>query len=114
MGESTIFAYWLRPRRESDVTYAPRIVLQLPLSAPARLAPFVEACLHDGVELIAVAGDGCEAVHDAIDDIIIGDGDDDSRHIITSWHEGESLEEVIEFAEMWSAGKRGKVQLVRL
>jgi hypothetical protein len=49
------------------MAYAPKLVLVTPLRAPDRLAAFVEDCLRDRVELIAVVGEGCEAVHDRID-----------------------------------------------
>ena len=42
----------------------------------------------------------CETWHDRMDDVCVlaavNDGDD--WHILTSWHEGESLEDVLEFA----------------
>lgn len=41
------------------MSYAPKIILQLPLSDPELLAPFVEACIRDKVGLIAVVGEGC-------------------------------------------------------
>jgi hypothetical protein len=94
--------------------YAPKVVLQLPLKEPARLADFVERCLRDDVALIAVVGDGCEAVEDEIDEIVTGDGSDDSRFITTSSHPGEPLEEVLEFAEFWLVEGRDGVSLVRL
>jgi hypothetical protein len=78
----------------------------------ALLEPSVEDCLREGVELIAVVGEGCEYVHDLIDEIVVGDGSDDSRFIMTSWHEDESVEEASEFAAIFGDGGRGGVQLV--
>lgn len=93
----------------------PAVVLALPLSADDKLEPFVETCLMEGVALIAVWGEGCCAVEDRIDDIVVGDGSDASRYITTSAHEGETLEEVIEFARNWVTedGRRG-AKVVRL
>lgn len=104
----------LRPRSAETLGAARKIVLQLPLSNPDALGPFVENCLRDGVALIAVVGENAAAVEDLVDDFIIGDGSDRSRFIVTSQHEGETLEEVMEFAETFNAGDGGSVQLVRL
>lgn len=82
----------------------PAVVLALPLSANDKLEPFVEACLMDGVALIAIWGEGCSAVEDRIDEIIVGDGSDPSRFITTSAHEDESLVDVVEFAGDWLTG----------
>ncbi|MBU1385735.1 MAG: hypothetical protein KKG14_02275 [Alphaproteobacteria bacterium] len=59
--------------------------------------------------LIAVWGEGCGAVEDLIDEIVVGDGSDDNRFITTSAHEGEALDDVIEFARNWVAdeGRQG-------
>lgn len=40
----------------------PVVVLQLPLSDPALLEPFVEACLADRVDLIAIWVEGREGI----------------------------------------------------
>jgi len=68
-----------------------------------------------GVALIAVWGEGCRAVEDLIDEIVVGDGSDDSRFITTSAHQGETLENVIEFARNWATedGRQG-AEVVRL
>jgi hypothetical protein len=69
--------------------------------------------LRDGVQLVAVCGEDCEAVHDQIDDIVVGDGSDGGRFLLTSWHTGESLDEVIEFAGICDP-RDEEVQVVRL
>jgi hypothetical protein len=97
------------------MTYAPKIVLQLPLSDPELLTPFVEACVRDGVTLIAVVGEGCRKVEDMIDELIVGDGSDESRFsIATTSHPGETLEEVMEFASILTVDRTKEVELVRL
>ena len=98
----------------SRMTLARRVVLQLPLGNPDALGPFVENCLRDGVALIAVVGENAAAVEDLIDDIIVGDGSVRNRFIATTQHEGETLEEVMEFAATFNASDGGSVQLVRL
>jgi hypothetical protein len=92
----------------------PKVVLCLPLSDEALLAPFVEDCLADSVSLIAVHGEGCEQIEDQIDWLIVGEGADESRYITTSSHPGETLEEVLEFAADWRVNADGPTRAVRL
>ena len=96
------------------MTYAPKIVLQLPLSNPNLLGPFVEACLRDGVTLIAVVGEGGSKIERLIDDFIVGDGSDRTRFIVTTSHPGETVEEVMEFARSWDEEQGQSVELVKL
>lgn len=72
-----------------------KIILHCPLGHPAVLNDFVETWLSDGVELIAVFGSGSEDIHDLIDDMIVGNGLDQTRFVTTSWHDSETLSEVM-------------------
>jgi hypothetical protein len=85
----------------------PRIVLHSPVANQAALEPFVEQCLADGVCLIAIIGDGAEALEEEVDWLVIGEGADKSRFLVTSSHPEESLEEVLEFASGWSCEREG-------
>ncbi len=96
------------------MVYAPKIVLQLPLSNPDLLDDFVEACIRDGVVLIAIVGEGASKVDDIIDELVVGDASDPSRFITTSFHPDETLEEVMEFARMWERDLGQPVELVKL
>jgi hypothetical protein len=97
----------------APMNYAPKVVLQLPLSNPDRLPDFVEACIRDRVALIAVVGRDAENIHDQIDELIVGDGSDASRFILTSFHVDETLEEAMEFARICEP-ERQAVKLVKL
>jgi hypothetical protein len=94
---------------------ATKIVLQLPISDPDLLPSFVEACVRDGVELIAIVGEGCREIEDIIDELIVGDGSVERRlSINTSSHPGETVDDAIEFASI-SRGERSQaVELVKL
>src|SRR5689334_22465464 len=96
------------------MTYAPKIVLLCPIQDETALEPFVEACLRDKVELIAVVGKGCARIEDLIDEIIVGDGSDDSRFILTTSHADERVEDALEFAEEWVCedGRKGVQKVV--
>jgi hypothetical protein len=86
----------------------------LPLSNPNLLGPFVEACLRDGVTLIAVVGEGGSKIEHLIDRLIVRDGSDESRFIVTSSHPGETIEEVMAFARRWDEELGQPVELVNL
>lgn len=81
--------------------YPPRVVLRLPLSKRWALGEFVEACLRDQVLLIAICGPGCVEMEDEIDALVVRDGSDEERFVVTTAHPDESIEDVIEFASNW-------------
>ena len=83
------------------MTYALKIVLHTPFADAAKVSPFVEDCLRDGVCLIAIVGKGCADAEDLIDTLIVGDGSDEDRFIVTSSHPGEPLEAVLEMVQLW-------------
>lgn len=89
----------------------PRIVLHAPVMDQAALGPFVERCLRDGVRLIAVVGEGAEALEEEIDWLVIGEGGDKRRFLVTSSHPGESVPEVLEFASGWHCENDGLLEV---
>jgi hypothetical protein len=95
--------------------YARKIILHTPLADPAKLGSFVEACLDDGVVLIAAVGPDASLVDDLIDGVVVGDGSDPRRFekITTTFHPDESLEEVLNFVARWPAGPDAQIEHVR-
>jgi len=96
------------------MSYASRIVLHLPLSNEDLLAAFVEQCLRDNVSLIAVFGEGAARIEDIIDELVVGDGSDDTRFVVTSSHPNETVEEAVEFVCLWNDKRDQPVEIVRL
>lgn len=96
------------------MVFAPKVVLELPLSDVQALQPFIEACLRDGVSLIAIVGQGASHIDDLIDEIVVADGSDPCRYISTTIHSNESVEHVLQFAALWKTESEGAVQRVRL
>ena len=76
----------------------PNVLLHSPVSDVEALGQAVEAWLRDGVTLVAVWGPDCERTHDLIDEMVVDDGSDPSRFLMTSWHADETLAEAREFA----------------
>jgi hypothetical protein len=98
-----------------NMSHAPKIVLQLPISNPALLPSFVDACIRDGVALIAIVGEGCHEIEETIDELVVGDGSGEGRFLVTtSSHPSETVEEVMEFASMWKVERTQAVELVKL
>ena len=78
------------------------------------LDALVEQFIADGVAFVGVVGEDCSLVEDIIDDLVVGDGLDESRFILTAAHPGESVEDALEFARSLYAEYSGEIQLVEL
>ena len=92
--------------------YSPKIILHLTSTNRPNLDDLIEAFIRDGVKFVGVVGVEASFVEDVIDEIVVGDGTDASRFILTSSHEGQSLEAAIEFADGLSDEYAGEAQVV--
>lgn len=68
------------------MSYAQKIVVYSKSGAKDALEPLVEQFIVEGVRFVAVAGVDCALIEDIIDEIVVGDGSDDTRFILTSSH----------------------------
>lgn len=93
---------------------ARRIILQCPIDDESRLSEFVVRCVRDGVSIVVAVGDGSHRIHDILDDLIVGDGSDDSRYFCTADDLGEPLEDVINMLRFWEADGDGQYDLICL
>ena len=84
------------------MAYSGKIVLHAPPPHSGALEEFVEACIRDKVALVCVVVEQCQLVEDIIDELVVGDGSDESRFICTTSHRDQSLAEVIAFANAWN------------
>lgn len=91
--------------------YAPKIVLHSLTGLRPELTLLVEQFIAQGVKFVGVVGQDCVRLEDVIDELCVGDGTN-SYFMLTSSHEGESLEEAMEFARMLSGEYAGEAQLV--
>lgn len=89
----------------------PRIVLHSPISDRDALVGFVEQCLRDEVRLIAITGADANRLELDIDWMVIGDGNSESRFLVTSAHHDEPLEDVLEFASSWVCERNGLLEV---
>lgn len=96
------------------MTLERKILLHCPLSDENRLEEFVEQCLEDRVSIIAAVGKGSARIEDIIDEIVVGDGSDPDRFVVTTSHEEEAFDEVMNYLEFWESDQGKRVQIVRL
>jgi hypothetical protein len=97
------------------MSYSRKIVLHCPSGNTSALVALVEEFIQDGVAFVGVVGKDCALVEDIIDEIVVGDGSQDDRFILTSSHPDESIEEAIEFANSLTGEEfQGETQLVEL
>jgi hypothetical protein len=94
--------------------YKKFVLLYLTSEDPLNLEEIVESFLRHGVRFVGVVGRNASYIEDLIDEIIIGDGSDPDRFILTSSHESESFEEAFEFAKMLSGDLDGGVQVIEI
>ncbi|NEU11564.1 hypothetical protein G3T14_05410 [Methylobacterium sp. BTF04] len=66
------------------------------------LEDFVEDAINDKVSLVAVVGHDCRRVEDVIEELIVGDGSDDTRRLTSTSHPDESIDEVRAFVSTWT------------
>ena len=91
-----------------------KIVLSVAPESEKKLDAFVEDCIQDGVNFIAIFGENASRIDDIIDELVGGDGSDDSRYILTSFHPDEDLDGVLKFARSLTGEYEGDVEIVKL
>jgi hypothetical protein len=94
--------------------YGRKIVLHCLSGYKPELDEMVEQFLRDGVVFVGVLGKDCSRVEDIIGELVVGDGNNETRFILTSFHEDESLDEAIDFAKSLSGEYAGEIQVVQL
>lgn len=91
-----------------------KVVLYVTSEVARGLEALVEAFLADGVKFVGVVGNEASRVEDIIDEIVVADGSDDSRFILTASHPGESLQDAVDFAHSLTGEFSGEVQVVEI
>lgn len=95
--------------------YPKKLILQTPHGYRASLDGLVEEFLSDGVKFVAVVGPDCETVEDIIDELVVGNGDDPSRFLMTSSHPRDDLNSVLEFlASLEGEAFQGETRVLSL
>ena len=94
--------------------FAQKVVLHCPVGYCQSLDAMVERFLADGVKFVGVVGVDCGRVEDIVDALVVGDGSDATRFILTSSHPGETVADVVEFARHLLTVGDGEAQVVTL
>ena len=94
--------------------YASRIVLHSLSGRPEGIDALVEGFLKDGVKFVGVVGKNAAHIEDLVDEVVVGDGTGDSRFLLTASHEGETLEDAVEFAKNLSEEYGHGLQVVEV
>ncbi len=75
----------------------------------------VEDFIKEGVTFVAVVGADCSRIEDIIDEIVVGDGSDDKRFILTSSHPNQMVDDAVAFAKSLTGDYEGDdVQVVEI
>ncbi len=90
-----------------------KIVLHCPDGYQPQLDALVKEWIRRGVVFVGVVGKDCEKVHDIIDELCVGDGSHPCD-MLTSWHTGETVEDVVEQSYGLSGHQDGPVEVVEL
>ena len=94
--------------------FAKKLVLHCPNGVPSGIAELAAQGVTDGVVFVASVGPACRQIEDLVDDAAIAAGSPERNFILTTSHPGETLEEVVEFAERLTGEYEGPVQVVEL
>jgi hypothetical protein len=94
--------------------YSRKVVVHCPTGYHIGLDAMVEQFIAEGVAYVGVVGQDCSRVEDIIDELVVGDGSNPERFILTASHPDESLAEAVAFAESLTGEFAGAVQVVEL
>jgi hypothetical protein len=96
------------------MAYGRKIILQCPSGYKPELDGMVEDFIRDGVAFVGVVGEDCAKIEEIIDELVVGDGSDESRSILTSSHPGATTDDALDFAQSLSLEYEGEAQVVVL
>jgi len=96
------------------MAFARKLILHSPVSDETLLEGFVDACLRDGVSLLAIVGPGSARLEDVIDEIVVGNGSGPDRFLCTTSHPNDDLDTVRNMTRHWEMERNEPLQEVRL
>lgn len=92
----------------------PKTVLHSPVSDFLVLSGRVEQWLSQRASLIAIFGEGCEALEDHVDALNFGSGTAKDRSILTSRHKDEAVIDALEFVTCFNGRDQGEIIQVKI
>jgi hypothetical protein len=91
-----------------------KIILHLTSGNLSRLDSTVAEFMAGGVAFVAVVGPRASYVEDLIDEICVGDGTAEPYELLTSSHEGATLQDAIEFSNLLTGEFSGPCRVVEI
>jgi hypothetical protein len=85
----------LTPPFEDD--YALLLVITSPLVSVRQRNRITSDIVSSRCQYALTFGHDCEVWHDVIDETCVGDGAGEERFLMTTWHDDEPIEDVIDF-----------------
>ncbi len=67
------------------------------------LTEFARSALTLGCVYLSAWGRGCERLHDVFDEVLTTSADGHRPGVLTTWHQGDSLAQAVEFATIYAA-----------
>ena len=77
--------------------YAILLVITSPLVSVGQRDRITSDIISSRCQYALTFGHDCEVWHDLIDEICVGDGAPKDRFLMTTWHDDEPIEDVIDF-----------------
>ena len=89
-----------------------KIVLHITSADISELDSVIERFMSEGIIFVGVVGPGASDVEDLIDEIAVGDGTREPYSLLTSSHEGSTVEEALAFADLLTKEFSGPSRVV--
>jgi|GEM_PF-2229936 len=81
-----------------EAEYAVLVVIASPSVSTKWRDQIISDIVNSSCRYALTFGHGCELWHDVFDETIVGDGTEEpSRFIMTTWHDAEPIEDVVDF-----------------
>jgi hypothetical protein len=100
-------------RLNVSMPHAKKIVLHCRNGYDPSVDVLIEEFIRDGVIFVGVVGEDCAKVEDIIDELVVRDGSRD-YDMLTSSHDGATIEEAIRFAQSLTGEFEGRVEVVEV
>ena len=92
--------------------YALLLVIASPLVSVGQRDRITSDIVNSPCQYALTFGHDCEVWHDVIDETCVGDGPSEERFFMTTWHDDEPIEDVIDF--LWWNTSYGEFESERL
>lgn len=78
---------------------AKKVILHSKINYSEKYDELLNQLIEEKVLLFCTVGKDCELWHDIMDELYVGYGDERDSFMISTWHNDEELNEVVEFAK---------------